>query len=211
MMGGLMFLTLALLLTVYNLNEANAAAEASESVAVELVRIIEENASEKAAEILEEENSANGNASAALTITPDYVLYPDKEMPTMEIDSRRYYGVLEIPDLNLVLPVLAGEWSYEKLRIAPCWINGSVYKDDMVIAAHNYIRHFSGIRRLSVGAVVRFIDAEGNVFEYTVAWAEILSGTDWEEMVEGDDWDLTLYTCNYGGQKRYTVRCIRTN
>ena len=81
----------------------------------------------------------------------------------------------------------------------------------MVIAAHNYIRHFSGIRRLPVGSVVRFIDAEGNVFEYTIAWAEILSGTDWEEMVEGDDWDLTLYTCNYGGQKRYTVRCIRTN
>ena len=46
----------------------------------------------------------------------------------------------------------------------------------------------------------------GNVFFYTVEDLEVVPGTGTEEMIS-TEWDLTLFTCTYGGQDRYTVRC----
>ena len=36
---------------------------------------------------------------------PDYVLFPDMEMPTIEVDGHDYIGTLSIPELGLELPV----------------------------------------------------------------------------------------------------------
>lgn len=66
-----------------------------------------------------------------------------RDMPTLEIDGQAYIGYLELPTLGLTLPVMS-DWSYEKLRIAPCRCWGSVYDDSLVILAHNYARHFGG-------------------------------------------------------------------
>lgn len=41
-----------------------------------------------------------------------------------------------------------------------------------------------------------------------VSLVEILDETAVEEMTAGE-WDLTLFTCNYDGRARITVRCIR--
>lgn len=49
---------------------------------------------------------------------------------------------------------------------------------------------------------------DNNVFEYEVAQIEIIEPTDIEQMTTADDWDLTLFTCNYGGSVRITVRCV---
>lgn len=141
---------------------------------------------------------------------PDYVTFPEKEMPTIEIDGERYIGMLEIPDLNMTLPVAAGEWSYAKLRKAPCRYSGSVYQDDLVVAGHNYRSHFSKLKSLDIGSEIRFIDIDGNVFYYSIGWIDILQSTDVEEMTDAAEWDMTLFTCTYGGKERYTIRCIRT-
>lgn len=29
--------------------------------------------------------------------------------------------------------------------------------------------------------------------------------------VMAEEWDLTLFTCTYGGNERYTLRCVRNN
>ena len=63
---------------------------------------------------------------------PDYVINPDMEMPTIEIENNDYIGVLEIPSLELTLPVMS-EWSYAGLKIAPCRYSGSVYTGSMAI------------------------------------------------------------------------------
>ena len=57
-------------------------------------------------------------------------------------------------------------------------------------------------------ANVRFIDADGNVFDYTVAWEETVFPSDRQQMVTGDAWHLTLFTCTYNGEKRFTLRCV---
>lgn len=136
-----------------------------------------------------------------------------REMPTIEVDGYRYIGLLEVPSLELTLPVME-EWDYNRLKIAPCRYAGSFYQDNMVIAGHNYARHFSALKWLPVGSEVNFTDVEGNVYHYEVAWIETLQPDQTADMVtkkDGADWDLTLFTCNTGGGTRCTIRCVRTN
>ena len=85
---------------------------------------------------------------------------------------------------------------------------GSAYTDDLIIAAHNYTRHFGNLKNLEPGDRIIFTDVDGNVFSYEVILRETLMPTAIEEMESGD-WDLTLFTCTIGGAYRVTVRCQR--
>lgn len=127
------------------------------------------------------------------------------EMTGVEIDGCYYIGYISIPDLGLELPVMS-DWSYPQLKISPCRYSGSAKTDDLVIAAHNYSRHFGNIGKLSVGDAVYFTDMEGEFSVYEVAEIDILSPADVEEMTDSG-YALTLFTCTYGGQSRVTVRC----
>lgn len=105
---------------------------------------------------------------------------------------------------------MAGEkWDYSILDKTPCLYSGSVYKNNAIIAGHNFTAHFGRLSNLPKGALIRFTDVPGNVFEYEIGWTELIEETDTQGMTSGEDWDLTLFTCNYGGDKRYTVRCIK--
>lgn len=188
MLVGALLLVAALGLSAYNLCDGIRAERAAEAVAKDLVAQIATKPPEE---------------------TPDYITYPEKEMPLSVVGGTPYIGYLEIPDLGLTLPVAGGEWSEAKLKSSPCLYAGSVYRDDMIIGAHNYRNHFGKLTRLAVGATVRFIDTENHVFEYTVGWNESLSEYDTEGMLTDKDWDLTLFTCNLGRDKRYTLRCIK--
>ena len=136
---------------------------------------------------------------------PPFVLYPDMEMPAREIEGQTYIGMVEVPSLELSLPVIS-EWTYPRLKKAPCRYVGSVYSRDMVICGHNYDRHFGRLKELAVGDEVRFTDMDGNVFVYSVCGTQQLGKYAVEEMLAGE-WDLTLFTCTKGGQMRVTVRC----
>lgn len=100
------------------------------------------------------------------------------------------------------------EWDYTRLKIAPYRYVGSTKTDNLVIAAHNYERHFGTISSLKIGDEVYVTDMDGVVSSYQVAETDILQPTEVEEMTSGD-YDLTLFTCTYGGKTRVTVRCDR--
>lgn len=138
---------------------------------------------------------------------PDYVVNPDMEMPVKVIDGKEYVGKIEIPALDLSLPVIS-QWSYSGSRSAPCRYSGTPYKNNMVIAGHNYRTHFGSLNDLTEGDEIIFTDAENNVFRYKVLYTEILQKRDVEEM-KNADCDLTLFTCNYSGNARVTVRCAK--
>lgn len=127
------------------------------------------------------------------------------EMTEVEIDGYWYIGYLSIPSLDLQLPVMS-DWSYPQLKIAPCRYSGSTKSGNLVIAGHNYARHFSPIKRLTAGDEVYFTDMDGVVTAYQVAEVDTLSPTAVEEMTDSG-YPLTLFTCSYGGQSRVTVRC----
>lgn len=141
----------------------------------------------------------------AMASQPPFVQYPEMEMPTREIDGQTYIGKVEVPSLELSLPVIS-EWTYPRLKKAPCRYVGSVYSKDMVICGHNYDRHFGRLKELAVGDEVRFTDMDGNVFIYSVCGTEQLGKYAVEDMLAGA-WDLTLFTCTKGGRMRVTVRC----
>jgi sortase A len=135
----------------------------------------------------------------------DYEINEKMEMPVIEIDGNYYVGIIEIPSLDLKLPVMSS-WSYANLSISPCRFSGSIYSSDMVIAGHNYITHFGKLRNLNIGDEVKFTDSDGNEFIYEVKDLEILPPTAVEEMTDSG-WELTLFTCTVGAKTRLAVRC----
>lgn len=194
---GVMLLLAALLLTAYNLWRD---AMASMSVEVVLDRLTPELSSQQA----ELPAPASGENLEEAFVS-DYVLNPNMAMPEQTLDGQSYIGVLEIPALDLSLPIIS-TWSYESLQIAPCRYAGSAYLDHLVIAGHNYRSHFAALPQLQPGDAVTFTDMDGNVFSYEVSCLETLSAYAVSDMT-GGGWALTLFTCTVGGQSRLAIRC----
>ena len=132
-------------------------------------------------------------------------LLNDTKMATVEVDGYDCIGILSVPVLDLELPVLT-DWSYAKLKKAPCHYYGSYYEKDFVIAAHNYKSHFGRLSKLQAGDIVVFTDVSGTVHYYEVVILETLPKNATKEMITSG-FDLSLYTCTLGGGSRVTVRC----
>lgn len=128
------------------------------------------------------------------------------EMETKEIDGALYIGILEIPALELTLPVRES-WSYDALKLSPCRYSGSYYTNDLVICAHNYASHFNGLRTIAMGEDVYFTAVGGKTYHYVITNRETLNPDEAERMSTPDGWDLTLFTCYIGGATRCTIRC----
>ena len=132
-------------------------------------------------------------------------LLNDTKMATVEVDGYDCIGILSVPVLDLELPVLT-DWSYAKLKKAPCHYYGTYYEKDFVIAAHNYKSHFGRLSELQAGDIVVFTDVSGTVHYYEVVILETLPKNATKEMITSG-FDLSLYTCTLGGGSRVTVRC----
>lgn len=201
MIVGIVMMTGALVLFLMNQQEQTEAAAAADAVMPEMVEQIQVYQEERKEELKD--------APMLPTELAPAVGYEEeiKEMLVVDINGHGYIGFVSMPTLNLELPVMA-DWSYPKLKIAPCRYTGNLYTDDLVIMAHNYYRHFGQISNLSVGDAVIFTDMEGNRMDFEVVALDVLYPTDVEDMTSGD-YDLTLFTCTYGGRSRVTVRCDR--
>ena len=127
------------------------------------------------------------------------------EMATVNVGGYDCIGILSIPVLDLELPVLT-DWSYGKLKKAPCHYYGTYYEKDFVIAAHNYQSHFGRLSQLQAGDIVIFTDVHGADHYYEVALLETLPKEATQEMIVSG-FALSLYTCTPGGANRVTVRC----
>ena len=133
-----------------------------------------------------------------------------KQMQSVVIDGKEYIGSLDFPTLDQSFPILKN-CNDELLKLAPCRYTGSYLKDNMIIAGHNYSSGFGLIKRLEIGDKVFFTDTLGNTLTYKVKDVQEIDGMDIKGMKEKGEWDLTLFTCTYGGQSRYAVRCVKTN
>lgn len=207
MILGLLLMMVAMCLTGYNIWDMERAATSSDQIVAQLETVI---SVPKPSLQVFEQNQTVDPVSATTPLNaeiPDYVLAPEMEMPETVVDGVAYIGMLEIPSLDLTLPI-ASSWSYPLLKNSPCRYAGSAYTNDLVIAAHNYTRHFGNLRKLYMDSEIRFTDANGNVFQYTVVEFETLSATSIDDMTS-DTRGLTLFTCTVGGQSRIVVRAER--
>lgn len=130
-----------------------------------------------------------------------------KEMKLINIDGENYIGTIEIPALNLNLPVMA-DWDYKKMKKGPCRYYGSIITNDLVICGHSYKKVFGRIKNLVAGDLIIFTDMNNNEYIYKVELVEILSPKDIQTMINSG-FDLTLYTCTNDSQNRVTVRLNR--
>ena len=133
---------------------------------------------------------------------------PEPQEELAEEITYDYAGVIAIPDLSLELPVI-DQWSYARLKVAPCRQSGAAADGDLVIAAHNYKSHFGYLDRLEPGASVIFTDMEGTVYRYAVEEIRQLEPEDVEDVssVFSSEYPLVLYTCTPGGKARVAVFC----
>lgn len=196
---GLLCLAASFVLAGTNICQGRLAYERAMKRVTPLLKWIEEN---RCSDLEKKTNGHN-----AYQDVPLWERYPDMDMPVAVIDGEAYIGILEIPSMDLKLPILK-YLTNANLQNAPCRYEGSAYLDNMIIAAHNYRNHFGQISGLAMGSEVRFTDMAGNVFSYQVSEQEIIGGYDIPSMKNGD-WDLTLFTCTYSGQSRVTIRCVR--
>ena len=169
------------------------------------------NAEEIAKDLLEDVQSIMDEKQPEQPLPADTVNLPDDpekiptEMATVKVDGYDCIGVLSVPVLDLELPVLT-DWSYAKLKKAPCHYYGTYYEKDFVIAAHNYQSHFGKLSELQPKDLILFTDVSGTVYCYEVVLLETLPGNATEEMITSG-FALSLYTCTPGGASRITVRC----
>ena len=101
---GALCLLAALGLTVWNLQTAGRAQIAAAAAVQQLEPLIAAPAQEAA-----QTQDAPASEPAGPEI-PDYLLNPGMAMPVVVVDGVAYIGILEIPALELTLPV-TGEWS----------------------------------------------------------------------------------------------------
>ena len=195
---GAVLILAALLLLLYNRYEDTKAGQEAESLLANVEAVIDAQATR--------EPTPAGTEIPGTMPTPSATPL-DPEMPVVELDGYEYVGYVEIPALELKLPVMS-EWDYNRLKIAPCRQFGSSRTDDLVIAAHNYESHFGHLRDLSVGDTVTFTDMEGIVNTYCVEKIETLNPNE-VDAVQNSGYDLVLYTCTKGGKTRVTVFCNR--
>lgn len=201
---GLLLIVAAFCLTGYNLHDEQRAAQSARQACSQLARLIPRK------EPTEPQMPAVEEATVpAAAEPPDYVLNPAMEMPEKEIDGVAYIGLLQIPALELELPVIS-RWSYDNFKLAPCRYRGSAYQGSLILAGHNYPCFFGRLKNLSQGDAVRFTDMDGNVFDYEVVALETMPPTATEEMESGE-YDLTLFTCTVGAANRIAVRCDRVS
>ena len=117
----------------------------------------------------------------------DEILESDDEPyttgPVTMVGDYEYIGVLDLPVLNLSLPIMS-DWDYERLKMAPCRQFGSAATDDLVIAGHNYINHFGSLGMLKAGDSVTFTDTDGAVNTYVVSETATISPTETENVTE---------------------------
>ncbi len=128
-------------------------------------------------------------------------------MATVQLGKRSYVGILEIPTLNLELPVMA-RWSDELLREGPCRYYGTAADDNLVVAGFNYDAHFGRLTELSPGDEVTLVEMDGTVDIYEVVEVVSLGPSAVEEMTSSG-YALTLFTRSYDVSSCVAVRCER--
>lgn len=200
--AGIIFVTLgvvlilsALLLFLYNEFEDRRAGQQAELLMDEIHSAI-----------TEETDPTTKPTEIEIDVTESQETLP-AEMPVVEIDGYEYIGYLSIPDLELELPVMS-EWDYNRLKVAPCRHFGSSRTDDLVIAAHNYKRHFGPLSKLDIGAEIIFTDMEGIENRYVLQELSTLA-PDAVDAVQNSGYDLVLYTCTSSGATRVVAFCDR--
>lgn len=138
---------------------------------------------------------------------PLYIDNPKMMMPLAELEGRNYFGKLEIPALNMTMPLLAST-DNGGLGISICRFTGSLYQDNLALCGQNSRAFFGRLHRMRIGDAIRITDLEGHRFLFEVCEIVTVRQAELDEAL-ADDWDLTLFSDRKFGDSTVIVRCER--
>jgi len=131
--------------------------------------------------------------------------YSNPHMPSLEIGGTDCAALLEIPALNVALPV-AADWENRSLWDPPARFSGSTYGPPMVIGGSDFAHQFSFCDRIENGTAVTVTDMTGARFSYTVTGVERSNSASVEWLLD-EDADLTLFCRDLYSMEYLAVRC----
>ncbi len=143
-------------------------------------------------------------------LLPDRVLgvmgvYPNPNMPILEINDVDYVALIDIPSLNLSLPV-ADTWNSQKLYSSPARFYGSCYDNSLVIGGADTSHQFSFCDKIDNEAVINVTDMTGTQFSYTVSRVDRSKNAESNWLISRD-YDLTLFCRDALSMEYVAVRC----
>ena len=131
--------------------------------------------------------------------------YPNLNMPILEINDIDYVALIEIPSLNLSLPV-ADVWNSQKLYHSPARFYGSCYDHSLVIGGADNSYQFSFCDKIDNGTVIIVTDMTGTQFSYTVSRVDRSKSAESNWLI-CRDYDLTLFCRDALSMEYVAVRC----
>ena len=131
--------------------------------------------------------------------------YPNLNMPILEINDIDYVALIEIPSLNLSLPV-ADVWNSQKLYNSPARFYGSCYDHSLVIGGADNSYQFSFCDKIDNGTVIIVTDMTGTQFSYTVSRVDRSKSAESNWLISRD-YDLTLFCRDALSMEYVAVRC----
>lgn len=134
---------------------------------------------------------------------PDTYLHSN--MPVLEIDGVDYVTLLEIPSLQVSLPV-ADQWDGEKLVYSPARFTGSVYDRTMVIGGRSEPHQFAFCSKIENGTLITVTDMTGTQFTYKVTTVDRAAKAERKWLADPDH-PLTLYCQDSFSMEYIAVRC----
>ena len=132
--------------------------------------------------------------------------YPSLAMPSLQIDGTDYVALLEIPSMNVSLPV-ADKWNGKKLFDSPARFCGSAYDSSLVIGGRDQEHQFAFCDKIDNGTVVIITDMTGAQFTYTVKRVDRSDSAKSAWLADGE-FDLTLFCRDAYSTKYIAVRCV---
>ncbi|MBR1735766.1 MAG: sortase, partial [Firmicutes bacterium] len=166
---------------------------------------------EISSEISTEVSSEQTSEYVISEATSEENIWLDASDFSINVSTDMVIGVLSIPSISLNMPVI-DTTTDELLTVSVCRYNTTNIGEDgnIVICGHNYIdgSHFGRLSSLNIDDEVILSDRTGKTYAYTIYETEMILPTDVdkvEKYIGGKN--LTMFTCDATGDRRYVVRC----
>jgi len=130
----------------------------------------------------------------------------DPDMPVLQINEEDYIALIEIPSMNLALPVAAA-WNSQKLYRSPARFYGSCYARSLVIGGADNPHQFAFCDKIGEGSVITVTDMTGTQYCYTVSRVDRSQSAERDWLISGD-YDLTLFCRDTYSMEYIAVRCM---
>ena len=131
--------------------------------------------------------------------------YSQAEMPVLQIADTDYVCLLEIPSLELCLPI-KNQWQPGLLTTQPGKFWGSIYDGTLILGGGNHKGSFDFCTQLDLGDQILVTDMQGTQFRCSVAQIIRSNSADFQKLSD-EAYPLTLFVREQYEARYIIVRC----